>query len=92
MIKRIVEEVMVEDLVDDLMEVLMMIRRIRRRVEVATRIKGETIPTISMIRIINIREEEAEDRDLEEEASMGNIFIVEKKGIEHLNVPSTKEG
>ena len=29
---------------------------------------------------------------MEEEAFVGNIFIAEKKGIEHLNVPNTKEG
>ena len=45
-----------------------------------------------MIRIIEIKEEEAKKKDLEEEASMGNVFTMEKKGIENLNVPSTKEG
>ena len=45
-----------------------------------------------MIRTIEIKEEEAEDKDLEEEASKGNVFTMEKKGTEHLNVPSTKEG
>ena len=45
-----------------------------------------------MIRKIKIREEEDEDKDLKEEASMGNVFTMEKKGIEHLNVPSAKEG
>ena len=48
-----------------------------------------------MIKIVEIREEEEEekeeDKDLEEEASMGNVFTMEKKGIENLNVPSTKE-
>ena len=29
---------------------------------------------------------------MEEEASVGNVFAIEKKGIEHLNVPSAKEG
>ena len=29
---------------------------------------------------------------MEEEASLGNFFTVEKKDIEHLNVPSSKEG
>ena len=45
-----------------------------------------------MIKTIEIREEEAEDKDLEEEASVGKVFTVEKKEIEHLNVPSSKEG
>ena len=81
-----------EDLADDLMETIIMIRRTRMRLEVAVRTRGEIIPIISMIRTIEIREEEAEDKDLEEEASMGNFFTAEKKGIEHLNVPSAKEG
>ena len=47
-----------------------------------------------MIRIIKIREEEVdvEEKDLEEEASMGNIFTTKKKGIDDLIVPSAKEG
>ena len=81
-----------EDLVDNIMVVIMMIKGIRRNLEVAVRTRGETIPNVSMIRTIEIREEEVEDKDLEEEASMGNIFTVEKKGIENLNVPSAKEG
>ena len=81
-----------EDLADDLMEVVMMIRRTRMRLEVEVRTEGETIPIISMIRIIEIREEEAEDKDLEEEAFMGNVFTAEKMGIDHLNVPNVKEG
>ena len=59
---------MVGDLVDDLMEVKMMTRRIRMRLELVVRARGETITIISMIRIIEIREEEANDKDLEEEA------------------------
>ena len=70
----------------------MMIRRKRIRIEVAFRTRGETIRIISMIRIIEIKEEEAKDKDLEEEASSGNVFTMEKKCIEHLNVPSTKKG
>ncbi|MFA1663063.1 hypothetical protein ACDX32_27305, partial [Klebsiella quasipneumoniae] len=58
----------------------------------AVRTRVETISIISMIRTIEIREEEAEDKDLEEEASVGNVFTAEKKGIKHLNVPSAKEG
>ena len=93
MITRIVEEVVVEDLVDDLMVVIMIIIRTRMRLEVAIKTIGETILVISMIRIIEIIEQEVEDKDLEEEASMGNVFTMEKKkGIEHLNVPSAKEG
>ena len=44
-----------------------------------------------MIWTIESKEEEAEGKDLEEEASVGNVFNAEKKGIENLNVPSTKE-
>jgi len=88
---RIAEEVAVEDLVDDLMEAVMMIIRTSMRLEVAVRAKGKIIPIVSMIGTIEIREEEVEDKDLEEEASVGNIFTAEK-GIEHLNVPNTKEG
>ena len=77
-----------EDLADDLMEILMMIRRTRMRLEVVIRTKGEIIPFISMIRIIEIREEEAEDKDPDDEASLGNVFTIEKKNIENLNVPS----
>ena len=69
-----------------------MISRIRMRLEVVVRIRGEKIPIISMIKTIEIREEEVEKKDLEEEAFMGNVFTVEKKGIENLNVPSAKEG
>lgn len=50
-----------------------------------------TIPIISMIKIIEIREEEAEEKDLEEEASIGIFFSKEKKGIKNLSVPSAKE-
>ena len=45
-----------------------------------------------MIKTIEIKEEEAEDKALEEDASVGNVFTGGKKGIEHLNVPSAKEG
>ena len=79
-------------IVEDLIVVIMMNKRIRMGLEVEVRIRGETISIISMIRTIQIREEEAEEKDLEEEASMGNVFTTVKKGIEHLNVPSAKEG
>ena len=92
MITKIVVEVMVEDLVDNLMEAKIMIRRTRMRLKLAVKTIGEIIPIISMIKTIEIREEEAEDKDLEEEVSMGNVFTTEKKGIEHLNVPSAKVG
>ena len=82
---------MVDDLVKNLMEVIMMIRSIRMRLEVVVKARGETIPIISMIRTIEIREEEVEEKDLDEEASMGKIFIVENMGIEDLNIPSAKE-
>ena len=47
---------------------------------------------ISMIRIIEIREEEEEGKELEEDASVEIVSIAMKKGIEHLNVLSAKEG
>ena len=80
------------DLADDLMVVVMMMRRTRMRLEVEFITRGEIILLISMIKIIEIREEEAKDKDLEEEASVGNVFTMEKKGIEHLNIISAKEG
>ena len=81
-----------EDLADDLMEVIMMIKRIRMRLEVVVRTRGEAIPIISMIRIGDIREEEADDKDIEKEAFEGSVFTMEKKSVEYLNVPNTKEG
>ena len=81
-----------EDLADGIMKAKMMIRRKRMRLEVAMTTKGETIQIISMIRTIEIREEEAKDKDLEEEAFMENVFTMEKKGIEPLNVSNGKEG
>ena len=82
---------MVEDLVDDLMVSIMMIKRTRMRLEVAFRTKGETIQIIPMIKTIEIREEEEEGKELEQEASMENISIAMKSGINHLNVLSVKE-
>ena len=81
-----------EVLEGDLMEAIMIIRRTRMRLEVVVRTRGEIIQIIPMIKTIKIREEEVEEKDLEEEASMGNIYTMEKKGIDHLNVLSTKEG
>ena len=45
-----------------------------------------------MIKIIDIREEEEEGKELEEEASMEIVSIAMKKGIENLNVLSAKGG
>ena len=45
-----------------------------------------------MIKTIEIREEEEEGNELEEKASVENVSIIMKKGIDHLNVLSTKEG
>ena len=81
----------VEDLVDELMVAIMMTKRKRMRLEVTVNTKWETILIVSMIKTIESREEEAKGKDLEEEAFVGNIFIVEK-GIKHLNVSNTKEG
>ena len=81
-----------EDLEDDLMEAEMMNKRIRMRLEVVARTRGEITQIVSMIRIIEIKEEEEEGKELEEEASVEIVSIAMKKGIEHLNVLSTKEG
>ena len=81
MITKIVEEVTVEELVDGLMEAAMMIKRTRMRLEVVARTRGEITQIISMIRIIEIREEEEEGKELGEEASMENISTRKKKGI-----------
>ena len=70
----------------------MMIRRTSMRLEVVVRTRGETIRIIPMIRTIEIREEEEEGKELEEEAFVENISIVMKKGINHLNFLSSKEG
>ena len=90
MITRIVEEVAVKDLEDDLMEAEMMTKRIRMRLEVVARTKGEITQIVSMIRIIEIKEEEG--RELEEEASVEILSTAMKKGIKNLNVLSIKEG
>ena len=81
-----------EDLEDDLMEAEMMNKRIRMRLEVVARTRGEITQIVSMIRIIEIKEEEEEGKELEEEASVEIVSIAMKKGIEHLNVLSAKEG
>ena len=81
-----------EDWVDNLMEAKMMIGRRRMSLEVVARTRGETIQIVSMIRTIEIREEEEEGKELEEEASVEIVSTTMKKGIEHLNVHSTKEG
>ena len=81
-----------EDLEDGLMEVEMMIKRARMRLEVVAKTRGEITQILSMIRIIEIREEEEEGKELEEEASVEIVFTTKKKGIEHLNVLSAREG
>ena len=71
---------------DGLMEVEMMIRKTRMKLAVvAVRTREEIIP----IRTI---EEEEEGKDLEEEASMENVSIVEKKGIGNMSAHSDREG
>ena len=75
-----------EDLVDGLMEAEMMIRRTRMKpVVVVVRTREEIIPIITI-------EEEEEGKDLEEEASVENFSIVEKKGIGHMSAHSDREG
>ena len=81
-----------EDLEDDLMEAEMMTKRTRMRLEVVARTRGEIAQIIFVIRIIEIREEEEEGKELEEEAFVEIVSIAMKKGIEHLNVLSAKEG
>ena len=81
-----------EDLEDDLIEAKMMIRRTRMRLEVAIRTRGEKIQIIFMMRTIEIREEEEEGKELEEEASMENVSIATRKGVNHLNILRTKKG
>ena len=81
-----------EDLVDGLMEAEMMIKRKRMKLEVAVRTRGEIILIISMIKMIELREEEEEGKDLKEGDYVKNVFIVKKKGMEHLNFPHSKEG
>ena len=84
------EEVVVEDLVDGHMVAEIKIRKRRMRL-VAVRISEEIIPIASRIIIIEIREEEEEDKDMEEAASVEHVFTVEKKVIGYLNVLSAKE-
>ena len=79
-----------EALTDGLMEAEMMIKKTSMSPTIAVRTRGETIPIVFMIKTIEIKEEEG--KDLEEEVSVENVFTMEKKGIEHLNVPSAKEG
>ena len=81
-----------DNLVDGLMQAEMMIRRIRMRLEVAVKTRGEKIQIIPIIKTIEIREEEEKGKELGEEASVEKISTAMKKGIEHLNVLSTKEG
>ena len=61
-----------------------MIKRTRTGLEVVARTRGEITQIISMIRIIEIREEEEEGKELEEEASVEIVSTAMKKGIEHL--------
>ena len=70
----------------------MMTKRTRMRLEVVARTREEITQIVSMIRIIEIREEEEGGKELEEEASVEIVSIAMKKGIEHLNVLSAKEG
>ena len=69
----------------------MMIIRTRMRSRAVVTTRGEIIPIIFVIKIIEIIEKEVEDKYLEEEASMENAFTKKKKGIEHLNISNAKE-
>ena len=53
-----------EDLEDNLMEVEMMTRKTRMRLEVVAKTRGEITQIISMIKTIEIREEEEEGKEL----------------------------
>ena len=74
------------------MEVIMMIKRIRMRLKVVARTRREITQILSMIKKIEIREEEEEGKELEEEASVEIVSTIMKKGIKNLNVLNTKEG
>ena len=80
-----------EDLEDGLMEAEMMIKRTRMRLEVVAKTRGEITQIISMIKIVEINEEEEEGKDVEEEDSMENFSVAMRRGIGHLNVPSARE-
>ena len=54
-----------EDLVNGLMEAEMMMKRTRKRLEVVAKNRGEITQIIFMIKIIEIREEEEEGKELE---------------------------
>ena len=92
MITKKLEEVMVEDLADGLMEAEIMIRRRRMRLGVVARTRGKITQIIFMIITTEIKEEEEEGKELEEESFMENVSPIMKKGIDNLNVLSTKEG
>ena len=64
----------------------MMTRRTRMRLEVVARTRGEITQIVFANKIIEIREEEEEGKELEEEASVEIVSTAMKKGIEHLNV------
>ena len=66
MIARTMEEVVVEDLEDGLLEAEMMIKKIRMRLEVVAKTRGGIAQIVFMIKIIGIREEEDEGKELEE--------------------------
>ena len=60
--------------------------------KVPVRTRGEITQLISIMRTIEIREEEEEGKEPGEEASMEIVSNATKKGIEHLNVLHAKEG
>ena len=81
-----------EDLEDDHMEAETIPKRTRMRLKVVARTRGEMTQIIFMIKIKEIREEEEKGKELEEETSVEIVSTTMKKGIELLNVLSTKEG
>ena len=77
---------------DGLVEVKMMIKRTRMRLEVVAKTRGEITQIFSMIKTIEIREEELEGKELGEEAFVENVSTTMKKVIDHLNFLNAKEG
>lgn len=65
-----------EYLVDDLMEAKKMVTRTRMRLVVETKSRGKITLIVSMIRTIEIREEEEEGNELEEDVFVEIFFTV----------------
>ena len=66
--------------------------KIKMKMRVLAGTRGMRVSTAPMTKTLKIREEEVEDMDKEEEASMVPVSIVMKKVIMPLNVLNDKEG